>query len=251
MMAWLPDGLEPWLPWLIPLWLFLLTLWVWRISRSLPRQPVSSRRWNGQSWDEIDWDDGQERVERLGSSGGELRETGLGSGGLGGGSSRHRPGAGGSTDRTDEQTRRHGPDPDPDPDPDAGRRGEQEETIVADFNRLAADFTAEALERFEQRWTPVPAKEVEEGFLAEDEGGAMWFVPTDTGSGRGIVLPGADMVRKWEKFYRGLRGVGAPPGLNASYELVEGPVLRVLAPARGRSGPGGIRVELPGRLAGI
>jgi hypothetical protein len=122
--------------------------------------------------------------------------------------------------------------------------------VVSDFNRLAVNFTPEMLSQFEDRWEPRAVGEEGEGRLAVVSGGPLWFVLTDQGEREGVILPGAEIVRKWEKFYRNLGGVNAPAGLDASYSLVEGRVLAVVSPARGREMGGAIAITAKGELAG-
>lgn len=240
-MGWLLGRFAWILPYATFLWLALLTLWVWRLSRPLSRSADSEWRSNRPSSAESDFAPPSPPAVS-GSSVEYFSRRGY---------------YDDSRSELDPAERRGQPVEPAEPAhaaprPAAPRPGtEKEKRLVGDFNRLAAGFSPAVLDRFESDWTPTAVDHVSDSRFAAVEGGALWFVATDPNDGWGAILPGAEIVRKWEKFYRNLRGASAPAGLTASYILVEGSVLEVREPASGRIQPGGIRLESQGTLAGI
>jgi hypothetical protein len=124
-----------------------------------------------------------------------------------------------------------------------------EPQLISQFNALAADLTEEGVDSFKRRWHPELYKASEGQVLVKTDEGKLWFVRTSGDSG--VVLPSDHLVRQWDKFLRSASGLSARPFLGPTYTLEEGSRLAVRSPCLGQLQGRTVRVEQPGRLAGI
>jgi hypothetical protein len=230
MMGALLARAELLLPYVVWFWLAALTLWNLQLSRALGRQNAVGIRSNGSSPHE------------------QTNADEEGSGPLGTDDSANGDNPLGETVAHAAQVDRDSRDDGP---PRDGQSLEKEGRLMLAFNNLASSSTRAEIEAFEAEWAPVAVDEADEGRLIPVEPGSLWFIPIHAQTGWGLILPGADIIGNWAKFYRNLRGAGAPPALAAAYVLVEGPALLVRDPARGRREPDGIAIRSRGELAGI
>jgi hypothetical protein len=122
-----------------------------------------------------------------------------------------------------------------------------------EFNQLASRFNQAELEAFERRWSPKSFTRSADSLLVEDPTGRFWIIPTDeeqpTGPRRGVVVPGPEIVRKWEIYYRALSSLAAKNLLEAIYELRDDAPLRLERAATAIETLEGWRIESPGKFS--
>lgn len=243
-MPGLPE-LSTLLPYANAIWTAILTVWTWKLSRRMRGKPEPERRSNGETTEVRDpvGKDGARTDQRQDRGLRPVPASGMGTVGLAAGvatAPTHWPPPAG--------LRRDPPEPlEKRPGSEASDR--KASRLVSELNRLVSSYTPADQQAFEGEWAPVEVDSSEGDRLAAAPGGSLWFVRIEPEWG--VILPGSDMVRNWEKFYRNLGGAGAPKALSASYALIEGPVLKVHTPAWGRIGSGGIQIHSQGQLAGV
>jgi hypothetical protein len=121
---------------------------------------------------------------------------------------------------------------------------------VTAYNALAAGFGQTELRDFEQRWHPEPVTRSKDNRLADDPQGDLWLIRIgDSGSPHGLVVPGPEVVRKWELYYRSMGSLAAKNLLGGLYEVGDNAPLRLRRPAVALKTQGGWRVETPGTFA--
>lgn len=130
-------------------------------------------------------------------------------------------------------------------------RGAPDPHLISDFNALAADPSEWAVEAFAARWRPSTVKTSGGEVLVQSEDGDLWFVADSASSSYGTVLPGPELVQKWDKFYKSLAGASALDQLGPTYRLEEGASFAVKEPCIGYRQGRTVRVEKQGRLAGL
>lgn len=123
--------------------------------------------------------------------------------------------------------------------------------LISDFNALAADPSVQAVETFAARWRTFTIKPSGGEVLVQSEDGHLWFVPDSDSSSSGTVLPGPELIQKWDKFYKSLAGASALDQLGPTYRLEEGASLAVKEPCIGYRQGLTVRVEKQGRLTGL
>lgn len=121
---------------------------------------------------------------------------------------------------------------------------------VADYNSLSSKFSQEALERFSDVWRPITVEEAGDR-LFENPDGPLWFIPDRYDANLGIVVPGGEAIRTWEKFYRSMHGMKAKSLLASIYAVREGPFLAIDKPALAHRGATGMRIVDKGELSGV
>lgn len=121
---------------------------------------------------------------------------------------------------------------------------------LAAYNALAANFGQAELHAFEQRWHPESVTRTAENWLAEDRHGDFWLIRTgETGNRHGLVVPGPDVVRKWELYYRSMGSLAAKNLLVGLYDVGDSAPLRLQQPAIATQTESGWKVETPGTFA--
>lgn len=124
--------------------------------------------------------------------------------------------------------------------------------IVAEFNELAAQYSQSTLDAFVQCWRPDRLARNSENRLVGDPNGEFWVIRTDAAStweSRGLIVPGPEIVRKWEIYYRSMGSLAAKNLLDFLYELSEGAPLRLDRPAVAIETAQGWKVDKLGKLA--
>jgi hypothetical protein len=125
------------------------------------------------------------------------------------------------------------------------------EAVLSAFNQLVSAHSPEALEKFAKAYGAVDLIQDGDGFSPSETQKDVWFVPTWAGSGEGLILPGHETVRTWEKFFRALGGERAKRVLGHAYDVESGAALEVLSPALARLTASGYQVIQRGRLQGV
>lgn len=121
---------------------------------------------------------------------------------------------------------------------------------VAAYNALVADFGGAEFQAFERRWQPVSAARTGENELADDPKGDFWIIRTaDSPEPYGLVVPGPEVVRKWELYYRSMGSLRAKTLLKGFYDVGDSAPLRLDRPAIAVQEARGWRVQSPGRFA--
>jgi hypothetical protein len=121
---------------------------------------------------------------------------------------------------------------------------------VAAYNALASHFSQADFEAFEQRWHPEAVAHAEENRLAEDPQGDFWLIRSeDTSDPHGLVVPGPEIVRKWELYYRSMSSMAAKSLLQGLYDIKDDAPLRVDRPAIATKTEQGWRVSAQGTFA--
>jgi hypothetical protein len=123
--------------------------------------------------------------------------------------------------------------------------------VVADYNALAANFSQAHLQAFEERWQPRTVARAADNWLSEDPQGEFWVIPGDAGGPLGLLVPGSEVVRKWELYYRSMDSLAAKNLLETIYEVRSGAPLRLNQPAIAAQTEKGWKVETPGTLADV
>jgi hypothetical protein len=120
------------------------------------------------------------------------------------------------------------------------------------FNEIAGAYSPEGVDRFAKEYGAVNLNQDADGaFRRSDDTQDFWFVPTSGTQYEGLILPGRETVRTWERFFRALSGERARRMLGPIYELAPGPALMVIAPAAAQATDRGYLVTHKGRLQGI
>lgn len=121
---------------------------------------------------------------------------------------------------------------------------------VAAYNALVADFGGAEFQAFERRWHPVSAVRSGENELADDPKGDFWIIRTaDSPEPYGLVVPGPEVVREWELYYRSMGSLTAKNLLKGFYDVGDSAPLRLDRPAIAVQEEKGWRVQSPGRFA--
>lgn len=128
-------------------------------------------------------------------------------------------------------------------------RASFDEAVTA-YNALASHFGRAELQAFEQRWHPESVARDPENWLTDDPEGDFWLIRTgDAGDPHGLVVPGPEIVRKWELYYRSMDSLIAKNLLEGLYAIKDGAPLRLGRPAIARESDKGWRVSVPGKFA--
>jgi hypothetical protein len=103
------------------------------------------------------------------------------------------------------------------------QRNGGDDTALRDYNRLALEFSSEVLTGFRDRWHPEEASADGDEFAIQP--GVFWFIPS--GTDYGVLVPGAEVIRTWERFYRPMGGMQARTMFGAIYDIETGSGLRI------------------------
>ena len=121
---------------------------------------------------------------------------------------------------------------------------------VAAYNALASHFSQTDFDAFEQRWHPEPIAHSADNGLVDDPRGDFWLIRTGVaGDPHGLIVPGPDIVRKWELYYRSMGSMAAKTLLEGLYEIGDDAPLRLEQPAIATLTDTGWEVEVPGTFA--
>lgn len=123
---------------------------------------------------------------------------------------------------------------------------------VQAYNELAADFSQAHLRGFEGRWHPEPVARTAGNRLADDPKGDFWLIRSEgPDEMSGLVVPGPEVVRNWELYYRSMESLAAKKLLTGLYEVGDNAPLRLDQPAIATKTEKGWRVETPGTFADV
>lgn len=122
--------------------------------------------------------------------------------------------------------------------------------ILRQFNQLAANFTPRDSEAFEEAFIEGIVSEFAPGELAADPDGNLWLAPLATSDALAVVLPGREMIKNWEKFFR-TSARNAERRLGSYYDLERGMMLSVKVPALVRREGATWRLANRGSLTGV
>ncbi len=124
--------------------------------------------------------------------------------------------------------------------------------LLQEFNSLASNYSPRDNEQFEQTYSDLSAAAIDDdGNLAETEEGSLWLARLPGPSGAALLLPGREMVKNWDKFYRNNGGRAARRRFGAYYDVEAGPLLRVTSPTIVEQTSTGWRLVRAGALVGI
>lgn len=124
------------------------------------------------------------------------------------------------------------------------------ERAMAAYNELAAHFGQAELKDFERSWHPERLGWTDGDRLAHDPMGDFWLIRLDDADkGRALLVPGPDIVRKWEIYYRSMSSLAAMRLFEKLYDLNNGGPLRLERPAIATETASGWRVDDRGKFA--
>ena len=122
--------------------------------------------------------------------------------------------------------------------------------VVDAYNRLVGGYSPEAFDQFAAEFAAVGVEQEADGAFTLGRGDeVVWFIKAG-GRGEGILVPGREAIRTWEKFYRALDGQRAKRVFGSIYDIDSGPALELATPALASASAVGYRVVSRGRLRG-
>jgi hypothetical protein len=120
---------------------------------------------------------------------------------------------------------------------------------VSNYNSAAGDLVS--LENFARVYRAEAVDLSRDGTkLDRRVDGRLWFVPVSQEGRHGIIVPGADMVRDWARFFKAGHGTMAESCLGLAYDLLPGG-RSVLEPAIAELEGDVVTIRQKGRMTGL